>query len=78
MATTTLGSPRNHAGHGSDGCRGCTLRLPLTLADRQAMHARPLIVHDQTRDGHAAGCSECLADLPHGLAALFHVCPVTR
>jgi hypothetical protein len=70
---STAGSPRNHAGH--DSCDGS---LPLTIADRQALHGRPFIVHDQTRDWHEAWCFNCLADLPHGFAALFHVCEAPR
>lgn len=66
---TTLGSPRNHAGH--DGCDGT---LPLTIADREAINGRPYRQHEQTPDYHAVSCTECLADLPHGLGALFHVC----
>ena len=67
--TATLGSPRNHAGH--DSCDGAR---PLTLADLQRIHGRPFIHHDQTPDYHEAWCERCLADLPHGFAALFHVC----
>lgn len=76
--TATLGSPRNHAGHGGEGCRGCAEHLPLTLADREHLDGRPRRHHDQTRQYHAQWCTECLADLPLGLAALFHVCEVSR
>lgn len=65
----TLGSPRHHAGH--DGCDGAR---PLTLADLEVIHGRPFIHHDQTRDFHEQWCERCLADLPFGFAALFHVC----
>lgn len=62
----TLGTPRNHAGH--DGCNGAR---PLTLGDREAIHSRPFRVWE--RDG-SCYCWRCLADLPPGLEALFHVC----
>ena len=67
--TRTIGSPLNHVGH--DGCDGSR---PLTLADRERMHGRSLRQHYQNRDWHEVFCARCLADLPHGLAALFHVC----
>jgi hypothetical protein len=74
----TLGSPYNHQGHGGGGdCRGCASQLPLTLADRERLHSRSFRQHDQSRDWHDEFCTECLAGLPHGLAALFHVCEVT-
>ena len=65
----TLGSPRNHDGH--DGCDGT---LPLTLADRERLHGRPFAQHYQNTDWHEVFCTACLAGLPHGFAAWFHVC----
>jgi hypothetical protein len=65
--------PRNHQVDPS-GCGGCAARLPLTLADRQRLHGRSFVQHDQTRDWHEAWCLNCGADLPLGFAALFHVC----
>jgi len=67
--TQTIGSPFNHAGH--DNCNGA---LPLTLADRERIHGRLFRQHYQTPDWHEVFCARCLADLPHGFAALFHVC----
>ena len=69
MAIATLGSPRNHA-----GCDGCDGTRPLTLADRERIHGRSFRQHYVTRDIHEVFCTNCLADLPHGFAALFHVC----
>ena len=66
---STLGSPRNPAGH--DSCDGS---LPLTIADREAIHGRSFRRHSQGRDYHEVQCENCGADLPHGFAALFHVC----
>jgi hypothetical protein len=68
---TTLGSPRNHAQCADTGCNGAR---PLTLADREALHGRSFRQHYQTPDYHEVFCTECLEDLPHGLAAFFHVC----
>jgi hypothetical protein len=69
---STLGGPRNHAGH--DSCDGAR---PLTVADREALHGRPFRHHDQTRDYCEAWCERCLAPLPLGFAAYFHVCEDT-
>ena len=67
--TATLGSPRNHAGH--DSCDGAR---PLTLADREAIHGRTFRQVYQSPDWLEVFCTRCLADLPLGFAALFHVC----
>lgn len=69
MTAITTGSPRNHS-----RCQGCDGSRPLTLADRERMHGRPFRLWDNTRDGLSCSCARCLADLPLGFEALFHVC----
>jgi hypothetical protein len=61
----TVGTPRNHR-----NCDGCDGRRPLTLADREHIHDRPFRLY---LDGEPH-CDRCLEPLPHGLAALWHVC----
>ena len=68
-----MNPPRNHQADPA-GCPGCAARLPLTLADRERIHGRTFRQHDQTPDYHQAWGGNCGADLPHGFAALAHVC----
>jgi hypothetical protein len=63
----TVGTPRNHR-----NCDGCDGRRPLTLADREHIHGRSFRDYD-VRSGTVT-CARCLDDLPHGPAALWHVC----
>ena len=63
----TLTGPHNHW-----VCRGNCASKPLTLADRELITGRSIVVHDS--DG-GQFCGDCLADLPvSGYEALFHIC----
>ena len=61
----TIGTPRNHR-----NCDGCNGLQPLTLANREHIHDRPFRLY---LDGEPH-CDRCLEPLPHGPAALWHVC----
>lgn len=53
-------------------CRDCDGSKPLTLADRELITGRSIVAFDD--ETGTPFCGDCLADLPAGFDALFHVC----
>lgn len=71
--TTLTQAQRDNGPHNHWACRGNCAGRPLTLADRELITGRSDIgCYDE--ENCTWFCGDCLADLPAGYEALFHIC----